>query len=138
MYIQGIADNVVDQVNSDSTKINRGYKIKSFCPSLSFQKNCVWKFVNCIWTGLIPDWTEANNRQEVVILYVELSRNCIINFSHNTFCSREEDLSYLSDDLSYACTRAILNMLKLYFLENETLNKEILFRIYFYLFSHVE
>lgn len=86
----------------------------------------------------MPDWTEANNRQEVVILYVELSRNCIINFSHNTYRSREEDLSYLSDDLSYACARAILNMLKLYFLENETLNKEILFRIYFYLFSHVE
>ena len=85
-------------------KIRKEYRIQYFHFRLSFRESRVWKFIEYIWTWLIPQWTGLNNRQKI-ILCVKISRKCRIRFFHQTLRFREKKF----ENLSYACTRLILN-----------------------------
>lgn len=48
-------------------RIRRKSGVTFFHVTLRSRENGVWKFIKYAWTWLIPDWTEINNRQDVIV-----------------------------------------------------------------------
>lgn len=48
-------------------RIRRKGRVTFFHVTLRCRENEVWKFIKYAWTWLIPDWTEINNRQDVIV-----------------------------------------------------------------------
>lgn len=86
---------------------------------LDFWKNRPWRFDECISICLVPDWTRANNRW---------------GFEPRSEFSEKRETEFVRKTFWKFIIRAYktnsrLNAFKLYFLENEALNGQILFHV---------
>lgn len=62
-------------------RIRRKGRVTFFHVTLRSRENEVWKFIKHAWTRLIPNWTEINNRQDVIVR-VKIGGKCRRTFFH--------------------------------------------------------